>query len=273
MPYDADHRRRILEEVRSACKGGKFEHAAKVLQQATANLSLKNRRLPVRLLRAELGASCADQLVKWCTVQPCMFCKAGRDTCEECRGKGEEKSGNVCDDCGGLGSRRCSFCNGTAFAGYDFVPVGLRVVVMTGRMRLALARIAELRAKVSASAPDTAQIIQRLADLERCRGVLANACERVRMGDVTTPGEAVFSHSTAVRIESTCRAANARAEAIVRRLLKSLASHGNGGTGTASPGSHGKSISPARAMFFAKLAASDNLAPSALETPWIFRDS
>lgn len=269
MSYDADHRRRILEEVRSACKAGKFGHAATLLQQATANLSLKNRRIPVRLLRAELGAGCADQLVRWCTVQPCMFCKAGRERCEECGGRGEEQSGAVCHDCGGLGSRRCAFCNGTAFAGYDFVPVGLRVAVMTGRMRLALARIAEIRAKVSAS--DTAQIIHRLADLERCRGVLANACERVRMGDVTTPGESIFSHSTAVRIESTCRAANARAEAIVRRLLKSLASRGNGGAGTPSPGSHGRSISPARAMFLATLADSENLAPSALETPSIFR--
>lgn len=270
MAYDADHRRRILEEVRSACKAGNFEHAAQLLQQATANLSLQNRRIPVRLLRAELGAGCADQLVRWCTLQPCMFCKAARERCEECGGRGERPNGAVCNDCGGLGSRRCAFCNGTAFAGYDFVPVGLRVVVMTGRMRLALARIAELRAKVSAS--DTAQIIHRLADLERCRGVMANACERVRMGDVTVPGESIFSHSTAVRIESACRAANARAESIVRRLLKLLASRVNGGAGTVRPGSHRQSISLARAMFFAKLAESDHLAPSALETPWIFRD-
>ncbi|HMN41126.1 MAG TPA: hypothetical protein PKE29_09790 [Phycisphaerales bacterium] len=259
MSYDTDHRRRILGEVRTACVAGRFSHAVGLMQQGAANLSAGNRRIPVRLLRTALGEACADRLVKWCVVRPCVYCNGGREECAECRGTGEEKGGSVCQDCGGFGSRRCPFCNGTAFAGYDFVPEGLRTVVMSGRVRLALARIAAIGKRSPARASGTDKPMRVVIELDRCRGVLANACERVRLGDATTPGAAEFSHATAVRIEKACRAANAKAEAIIGRYLVAIG------------GRAGGSMSVARAAYLAGVAARPHLAPSAVETPRVFR--
>lgn len=263
MPYDADHRRRILEEVRSACQAGKFEHGARLLQQATANLAISKKRIPMRMLRSELGASCADQLVKWCTVQACMYCKGGLEECEECSGKGESNDKRACRDCGGFGFCRCPFCNGTSFAGYDFVPAGLRVVVMSGRVRIALARITSLSSKSPGQAPDVNKLLREVIDLNRCRGVLANACEQARMGDEVSPGQAVFSHTTAKRIESACKKANLVAENTIRRYLKAVANRTMAET---------RLSSGSRIALWTKIAGSPHLSPSILETPMALRE-
>lgn len=272
MSYDADHRERILEAIRSACVANEFERAATLVQQAAATLRTKNRRIPLELLRSGIGATCADRLVKWCTVRPCMYCQGGREQCESCRGTGQEQNAQVCQVCGGFGMRRCPFCNGTSFAGYDFVPEGLRVAVMSCRVRLALARIAKLRRRELASECDRDKLIREVIDLDRCRGVLANAFEHVGGGDVTTPGAALYAHSTVMRVQSMCRSANAAAERVIRTYLHALAPRNAPAVPTDQGSATGLGVSSPRATHFASLARARHLAPSALETPFVFRD-
>ncbi len=272
MSYDADHRDRILEAIRSACVANEFERAATLLQQAAATLKTKNRRIPLDTLRSGIGATCADRLVKWCTVRPCMYCQGGREQCESCRGTGQEQHAQFCQDCGGFGMRRCPFCNGTSFAGYDFVPEGLRVAIMSGRLRLALARIAKLRRRDPASESDRDKLIREVIDLDRCRGVLANAFEHIGGGDVTTPGAALYAQSTVTRVQFMCKAANATAESVIRKYLHALAAGSAPALPTDQGNATGLGVSSARATHFASLARDRHLAPSALETPFVFRD-
>ncbi|MDP1662696.1 MAG: hypothetical protein Q8L55_12350, partial [Phycisphaerales bacterium] len=144
MGYDRDKTELVIEQLKEAVGEGKHKAAMQLLRHADAAGSLKGDGEVIEAIEEAVGKRECAAIVREFAGDSCRYCKGGRETCEECDGKGHVGPEEVCDQCAGLGLSRSPFCNGTAFAGYDFVPTGLRPAVMAQRVHAALKQIGKL---------------------------------------------------------------------------------------------------------------------------------
>ncbi len=270
MSYDADKTPYVLAELKDAARAGDIKRVMKLLRHADAGGRLRAGSGFTAALRSAVGESAATAIARAFATDPCPYCRNGREPCEDCAGTGA--IGNkVCRPCAGLGVRRCPFCNGTAFAGYDLVPRGLRPAVMKLRLEFAESQIAGA-ARHADDREHARQVVGRIFAVDRCRGVLANAVEQVSLDETSTVGgSAMFSEDDVSRTRRRALALNGRAEDVIRALLRRLA---EGFARRAErPGSNGEArrLVAHRARHFASMSEDESLGDSALRTPAALR--
>ena len=100
-------------------------------------------------ITATVGREATASLISAFAHYPCFGCTKGREKCEECGGTGRLADGSVCENCLGLGRARCGFCGGSGWVTLDFVPDVLKTPVIEQRVRIAVARLANLLAEPS----------------------------------------------------------------------------------------------------------------------------
>jgi hypothetical protein len=271
MAYDTDKTPAILTELRAALDAGKIPAAVRLLRFADKSGTVRSDVDLLPPLRTAVGAEHAESLVKALAFDTCPYCTAGRDRCEDCAGKGVVSGVKMCAQCAGLGMKRCSFCNGTALAGYGFIPRGLTLAVLKIRVAFAKNQIAALT-KSARNPPTTGKdLAKMILSLDRARGMLANAVEQARIHAQGAPGTRVlFSKTEAATIEREARQINEQAEETIRGLLKSLAglyARRAGGTGDDTR----RHLAAHRAKHFANLSEGDRLNGTTLRTPHALR--
>jgi len=271
MSYDADKTGPVLNQLREAARGGNVARAIKLLRHADAGGRLRADASLHAALRSSIGAGAAAAVITALAEDPCPYCKGGRERCRDCEGTGALGTG-VCRPCAGLGLRRCPFCNGTSFAGYDMIPRGLRPAVMRARLDSAERQIKALSPKRE-RAPESAKgLARRVVAIDRCRGVLANAVEQVRLNEAgTVGGTEMFSESDLRRTERRCRALNAEAEKQIGALLRRLADGFARRAQRPGADAEKRRLAAHRAKVFAGLSTGEGFNDSALRTPGALR--
>lgn len=268
MGYDTDKTGPILEELKNALRTGRMKDALVLLRHADAGGKLRNDAGVLAGLRAAVGEKQAASVLNEFAADPCPYCTGGRDKCDDCSGKGYYGEAQVCRPCAGLGLRRCSFCNGTGFAGYDFVPRGLRGAVMSMRLKYAKDQIAALSKDLKDREGGSRETAKHILAIDRCRGILANAVEQARLNEIGAPGgRQHYPPAERARIEKESRALNKIAEEAIRVLLRSLGQRFADKAQRLKKGDENRALLGHRAKVFTQLAAAEDFGKSALRTP------
>lgn len=269
MNYDSDRRKPVLERVRDALDEGDLKQAMQLLRHASAGGAWPREGGLFAGLKSGLGIKHVAELVEGFADEVCPYCKGGRTACEDCEGHGHVGEASVCRPCAGLGLRRCLFCNGTSRAGYDFVPAGLRPAVMLRRLKHARHSVDHAPGH-EAHQSRARELARRLLELDRDRGIAANAAEQVRLnGPGSATGRGVYSATQVERVRHAALEINHRAEgqmhALLRQLSEEYASRAEHEHGPALDGK--RRLSRERAKFFGRLAGEKRFGSSELETP------
>lgn len=174
------------------------------------------------LVVSHLGKARAASLVAAFARHPCMGCKRGLLLCEECKGKGVFGRGSICDRCLGLGTSNCGFCAGSGWITYNYVPPGIRVPVVTERVKLAAKQATEALAEALPQSDDPPltrrELARRLLELNRLMGAFDNALEVARHPPVSS--RAVASALKVIRVVALKAAG--QIERRIRQLLALL---------------------------------------------------
>lgn len=273
MNYDSDKTPQILEELREAVYADDYKAAVQLLRYADSGGRLRSDPGVLKSLQAAVGAKHAAAVVRAFASDECRYCAGGRDRCRDCGGKGYGPGGKLCGECSGLGVTRCPFCNGTGFAGYDFVPRGLQPAVLAVRVDLAERRLAELIDQSAETDAPSAALARRMLDIDRCRGVLANAVEQARLYGRSAPNAPVlFSSEARATIEMRARHANAQAERTLRQILLAIAQEYAARAQRTNANDRRKHLYAHHAKTFAHLSGTDHFTDSALQTPQSLRN-
>lgn len=271
MSYDADKTTEILDELKSALRKDDRAEAMQILRFADASGAIRRGSGMFSALQKSIGERQAQQLVYDFATDRCPYCKGGREKCEDCGGKGFYSGTKVCHPCAGLGLKRCPFCNGTAFAGYDFVPRGLRQIVLLVRTDFAAEQLKSLCNPEASKSERASLIARRILAIDRCRGIFANAAEQARIIESRADDERIaFASTDRTRIEREARQQNRAAEKAIRRLFQLLGERSAEKAG-AGRNNRTRELFAHRAKEFARLSAEQGLDSSSLETPAALR--
>lgn len=271
MSYDADKTTEILAELKAALRKDDLTDAMQILRFADGSGAIRRGSGMLPALQKEIGEKQAQRLIYAFATDPCPYCKGGREKCEDCGGKGFYSGTKVCHPCAGLGLKRCPFCNGTAFAGYDFVPRGLRQIVLLVRTDFAAQQIRSLAAPKTAESERASQLARRILALDRCRGIFANAAEQSRIIESRAANERIaFATTDRVRIERESRQQNRIAENAIRFLFRLLAER-SAAKARAGRKESTRELFAHRAKIFTRFSAGDGLDASSLATPVALR--
>lgn len=272
MGHDGDTAKLILERLKSALRRGDHISAMQLLRRADATGSLRADAGMLSALKSAVGEKASSMLVDAFGRDACPYCIDGRDKCEECGGKGQYYQVSVCPTCAGFGVRRCSFCNGAAFAGYDFVPRGMRPAVMLARLSLARERIDAAQKDLGKMPLGVQDTVKRIAAIDQCRCIWGDAVEQACLNEVGAPGGvSLYTPAERMRIESECREANGGAEAAIRGLLRSLADHFARRAGQSTDNESVRTLFSYRAGAFTALSNEADFGDSVLCTPVALR--
>jgi len=171
---------RITEQMITHLKSGDFRAASNLfITGQKQGIFPSDHTLTSKLVK-EIGENATEKLIIAFSHYPCQFCMKGRSKCKDCEGHGHINHNIVCEQCLGLGSVRCDFCNGSGWMAIEDIPDGLRSTVLLTRARTALARIKSVLAKPvpqpSENKPSTTlkECAQVVMYLDRYMGVLEN---------------------------------------------------------------------------------------------------
>jgi hypothetical protein len=132
-----------LQRVLEALHEGHPHQAARRLAGGALDDRLPEGRALAAWLTRGIGPKATRQVVDAFADYPCFVCRGGLELCETCRGSRRIR-GELCEHCIGLGAMICRFCGGSGWVTINFVPRGLRSLVIDRRLRLARGLIAEL---------------------------------------------------------------------------------------------------------------------------------
>lgn len=259
----------LFRTVARALDAGRAAEAVHQFMQALAHdTTLKHVDLPPVLAKS-LGRKRADALVTAFAEHPCMVCKRGLLLCEECDGKGHIGD-RMCEECLGLGAANCSFCAGSGWITYNYVPSGLRAAVVVARSRLALADARGLMADALPEAGqgraslNRKQLAQSLLRLNRLMGAFNNA-----LGVARHPPETGSAATRMLeKVEAACSKAAEKLERRIRRLLVLLSGAFQAEAARADgPGK--QRLAERRAAFYGALAKSADFAGTSLYHPYL----
>lgn len=262
--------RLLLRDVTNAVARGRNQEAARLLVQRASEGRIPRRHQMAKWLVSILGQQVTTRLIEAFVHFPCFYCKKGRLQCEMCSGRGHFGGQGPCGRCLGMGIERCDFCDGAGWVTVNYIPEGLRPLVIRKRMQLAIERIAEaLKQPVpSPSARNHASITRKcyllLLRLDRPMGVFENAVVAVKHMPGTY-GPAVGKLSDL--IDTCARLAN-EAEDKIRDTLRCL-----GGTYRLVAGQCGREVrkrAEETASFFElMLDPASTFAGTSLEHPFL----
>ncbi len=259
--------RRFTEMLREACRTDNVASALDLLRKADTSGRLSPGTPLFSILSEALGPTDAARIVEGFAADRCPYCKAGRESCAECEGKGHDDS-RPCATCAGLGLRRCPFCNGTSLAGYDLVPRALLPQVLAARLSAAEKRLALLSRLTEEPQSRTRDIALQILEIDQCRGALANAVEQAVLHSQDSPAaRQLFTTADLESLRAEARRLNSQAETAIRSLLKALADHYASRAESKGPEGARHSLYEHRAEYFRKLAAAESFNGSVLETP------
>jgi hypothetical protein len=272
MDYDDDKTSHVIAELRDTLASGSVSRAIRLLRHADSAGGLCPNATLHATMKEAVGEKSTAEIVSALAEEPCPYCRAGREPCQDCSGSGHIGPTRICRVCAGLGLRRCPFCNGTALAGYSFVPSGLRPAVVASRLALAAERIRTLAKAAPPAGASARDLARRIVELDRYRGMLANAVEQVRMhAEQSTLGRVLYTASTHARVEKEARRANAAAEPAIRALFQQLAEHSRASAQRPGRTKEERALRTNRAKAFAEIAAAANFDGSSLATPRVLR--
>jgi hypothetical protein len=177
----------FVAKVRHALGKKRDSDAAALLVEGLSHSVVKKNADLTPWLRAQFGAVGAKQLLKSLTYFPCFYCKRGLLKCPSCGGRGRASGDWPCEPCVALGMARCDFCDGSGWATYNFVPVGLRLAVIIARVQAATVELKVLlRQPFPAGASGKPEAIEKavakqLLALNRLAGIFENALDATRV--------------------------------------------------------------------------------------------
>ncbi|MBX3390851.1 MAG: hypothetical protein KF691_15490 [Phycisphaeraceae bacterium] len=271
MSYDADKTAEILDELKTALRKDDLTEAMQILRFADGSGAIRRGSGMLPALQKQIGEKQAQRLIYAFATDPCPYCKGGREKCDDCGGKGFYSGTKVCQPCAGLGLKRCPFCNGTAFAGYDFVPRGLRQIVLLVRTDFAAQQLRTLANPEAATSERPSLLARRILAIDRCRGIFANAVEQARIIESRAANERIaFASTDRTRIDREARQQNRIAEKAIRHLLQLLGER-SAKKAQASQKERTRELFAHRAKIFARLSTGEGFDSSALETPAALR--
>ncbi len=272
MNYDDDKTKAVLQKLAAALRKGTPQEAAQLLLQADSSGALQADPSLFRQMQKALGQKHAHAVTESFVTSKCPYCSHGREKCAECDGQGFSETASVCHMCAGLGLCRCPICNGTALAGYDLVPRGLRPTVLALRLRSAQRQLKQCMADQSRAAKASRETGRRILHIDRLRCILANASEQANLSKArTADGKPVYTPARKHTLQAQCRQLNGKAEALMGELLRLVAERYAAKALRKDLDAKQRTYNQERAKSFAKLVSANGLADSALKTPFALR--
>lgn len=214
-----DQTERILDVVGKALDASRSKDAVHLFVQSMGHGLAARQSDLLQLVVSQLGKARAESLIAAFARHTCMGCKRGLLLCEECKGTGVFGEGSICDRCIGLGAANCGFCAGSGWITYNYVPPGIRVPVVTERVKLAAKQATEAMAEALPQSDDPPltrkELAHRLLELNRLMGAFDNALEVTRHPPVSSKTAA----SALNVIRKVALKASGRMERRIRQLL------------------------------------------------------
>jgi hypothetical protein len=264
---------RVLRNIVDELEHGRRTTAAKHFREGQDHRLFPTGNGLPRWLIKSIGKEATGKLVDAFAQFPCFYCKKGLETCETCDGRGTIAGGIICEACAGLGVIRCSFCDGSGWVTYNVVPPGLRLTVLAERVNRASGEIETLLQKPAPknASADPVKAAERctkqMLDLNRQLGVLENAVVASKDLARTHPS----SKQKLAKIAEACCHAAVEAQARVRLLAKQLAVCSTVQAEAVDADAAVRKRAKKGAAFYESLAASETLAGTALEHPFLQR--
>jgi hypothetical protein len=272
MNYDDDKTKAVLQKLAATLSKGTPKDAAQLLLQADSSGALQADPSLYRHMQKALGQKHAEEVTEAFVTSKCPYCSHGREKCAECQGQGFAEQASVCQMCAGLGLCRCPFCNGTALAGYDLVPRGLRPTVLALRLRWAQRQLRVCMANQARAERATRETGGRILHIDRLRCILANASEQASLSKArTADGQPVYTPARKHKLQAQCRQLNGKAEALMSGLLRLVAERYAARALRKDLDAKQRAYNQERAKSFAKLISANGLSDSALKTPFALR--
>lgn len=252
---------KITEQMITHLKSGNFQAAANLfIEGQNQGIFPGDHTLAGELVK-KIGKSATEKLIIAFSHYPCQFCARGRTKCKECNGHGHINHNIVCEQCLGLGSVRCDFCNGSGWMAIEDIPDGLRSTILITRARTALTRIKAVLAKPvpplldnkpSATLKGCAQVI---IYFDRYMGVLENmavACEKM---DVSEDGY----KNKINKIHRQCIEAAIKSKEYLRDIIRRMADSARLEAQLADKDSAGRKLAEKRTEFYGNMATRQNV--------------
>lgn len=172
----------FVAKVRLALGKKRDSDAAALLVEGLSHSVVKKNADLTPWLRSQFDAGGAKRLLTALTHFPCFYCKRGLLKCPSCGGRGRASGDWPCEPCVALGMARCDFCDGSGWATYNFVPVGLRLSVIISRVQAASSELkVQLRQRSPATTSGkTVAVARQLLALNRLAGIFENALDATR---------------------------------------------------------------------------------------------
>jgi hypothetical protein len=269
----AAQRARILQEVVADLERDRGTRAAKLCRNGQDHGLFPTGNGLRRWLLKSIGKEATGKLVDAFARFPCFYCENGLETCETCNGRGTIADSLICEVCAGLSVTRCGFCDGSGFVTNNVVPPGLRVVVLAERVNRASSRIKTLLDKpVPQDAPtDPVGVAKRCAkqllDLSRQMGVFENTVVAAKDLAQAHPR----SKEKLAKIVGLCCHAAVDARQRIRELAEQMSRCSKLQAEAPDVDESVRRRAERGAEFYESLAASETLAGTALEHPYLQR--
>lgn len=267
-----DPLKKLLQRVALELERGNGLEAMSLFAKGQAHHILATTPdLPRRLVDL-MGMKMADKLIAVFVHSPCPFCNKGRVKCENCDGHGHIDYDMVCVDCMSLGLVTCDFCDGSGWRSIDSIPVGLRAVVLSQRMKAAINRIKRILSKPvplpSQDKPllNLKKCAELLIELNRYIGVLENTV--VAKSELTKSN--LWPQNEVNKMMNTCTQTAIAAQNQVREIIKHMAAIARTQAEKPDQDSTTRKLANARVAFYRSLVdSSDIFAGTNLEHPFL----
>lgn len=267
-PTRQDPVQKFARRLKACLKRGRSNEAVRLFMDGVAHELLPDRPDLARWLMKVVGRTETLRLAKAFALKECFYCKSGLDRCDACDGRGYHRDQTVCERCVGVGVAACDFCTGSGWVTYNYVPTGLRLLVILQRAKAATGKADVLLRKpipsVSArSSRETGRALAKeLVVLNRLMGVFENALAVVEKlalrGSQTGPGM--------VKLVRACLRTARKLQIRTRHVLRGLADFARMES-TRAAKSASRAVAARRARFYDGLVASESFLGTGLYHP------
>ncbi len=208
----------ILQKLQQLLRPNKLADAVRMLNEALENGLVSRELSDPAVILANLDRESAAKLIQAYARYKCFYCRKGLEPCRECSSASRRSAARYCETCLGLRVVRCDFCDGSGWATYNIVPVGLRLPVAAARTAIAQRELSELLKRSQQRPADLKLLGTRLVALNRYAGIFENALDAARRVSAENPA----AQTAADRIRDKCLAAWKRIEPAMREHLVAM---------------------------------------------------
>jgi hypothetical protein len=263
--------KRALKGVLAALKRGRHAEATRHFKEAQACHVIPEDSQLNDWLNRNLGKRATVQLAKAFALTPCFNCKKGRESCQECSGRGHHAGTMICDACLGIGITRCDFCDGAAWVTINWVPSVFWAQVLTIRAKSAAER---LKALFDQPMPEPSRRNWK-SSLKKCSGALlaVNSLIGVLENTVTAARQVgernPEPNDRLSKLVESCVRASVKADRFVRDMLQRMAAAARFSVEAAGPKSEDGKLATNRAERYELLSVSEDYEGTFLEHPFL----